>query len=140
MDRRRQGGHREGVAVGVADVRTGGPERVVNAHHVHLEGALHHLGVAAHERQLGRHARVGHHHVEPTEGGHRGFDGGLHLVSVRHVAGVPRGVPARPSHLFEQLGLEAGDRNPGASLMQALCEGRADAARRTGDENPAPFE
>ena len=67
MDRRRQGGHRQRVAVGMADVGAGGPERVVDAHHVHLERALHHRGVAAHERQLRRHARVGHDHVEPAE-------------------------------------------------------------------------
>ena len=130
---------RDGVAVGVADVRAGGAERVVGAEQVHLHGPLHDRGVPADERQLGGDAGVGHDDVEPAEAAAGAVDRGLDLAAVgtsqaHHGASPPGG------DLLEQVGLEAGERDPGAAVVQPLGEGGADAAGGARDEHPAPLE
>ena len=48
--------------------------------------------------------------------------------------------PQRPATCLEQLGLEAGDRDARASLVEPVGQGGADPARRAGDQHPSAGE
>ncbi len=94
------------------------------------------VGVAADEWELGGHAGVGHHDVESAERLGCLVDHSVDLLPISDVAAPPRNVDAA-SGLRQQVGLEPGERDPGAPLVQALGEGGADAAGRAGDEHAA---
>ena len=69
------------------------------------------VGIAAHERQLGRDARIGDDDVEPAERLDRRLDDGVHLASVADVARPPRRVTGG-GHLGEEVSFETGEGDP----------------------------
>jgi hypothetical protein len=78
---------------------------------------------------------VRHDHVETPEFFDRGGYGRLYLIAIRHIASLGGRVTARAADLSKQLGLQTGNRDPRAPLMQPASKGRANATSGPRDEH-----
>ena len=112
----------------------GGAQGVVDATDVHGHGPVEDPRIAADERQLRRDTRVGDDDVEAAQRGDGSGDDLVDLGAVGDVAGPVRRVDLGRD-LRQQLGLEAGQRDVRAPFVEAPSEGRADAARGSGDQD-----
>jgi hypothetical protein len=101
----------------MGDVLARRAQRVVHAQQVDLDRPFEHLGVAAHQRQLRGHARVGHHDVESVQVLDRRLDRRVHLLAVAHVAHHRERVAAFRGGARQQVGLDPGQHDPRPACM-----------------------
>ena len=126
----------EHVAAALDHVGQARAHRAPHAEQVHLDRALEGLGVHRPHHPGGRHAGVGHHHVDAAEALHGRLDRPLERVHVGHVGLERRGVrSALLGHAGELLRLEArrAPRAPRAASWRADL--RADTPRGAGDQD-----
>src|SRR3954454_24619915 len=121
----------------MADVRACGAQRVVGAEHVHGECSLHHLGVAADDRQLRCDPGVRHDDIEAAHVPDGARDSIVDLVALAHVATGPEAAAGTRGDTLEEILLQADHGDLRALSAQPFRKSSADSARSTSDEYPS---
>jgi hypothetical protein len=120
----------------MADVRSGGAERVIRPEKIYLDRALKNRRITPDEGQLCGDTGIRDHDVEATESAHGLLDGLVDVVAVCHVTARPVRITGS-GDVFEKIFLQASEGDPSAFGVQSFGQRSADATRCASDEHSA---